>query len=295
MAGVTKSVDKWARWVLERSHGGDPDQKRAWLAELDEFRRGVLRRAHPDQGETFLDVGTGDGLIAFGALPFVGDDGCVIFSDVSDDLLEHCRARASEMNVADRCRFVRASAEDLSAIEDASVDVVATRSVLIYVRSKDQAFREFHRVLRSGGRLSMFEPINRHFADEPGSYWGFDVSRVLDLVEKLETTYHTSDADDPGPMMDFDERDLFGMAEKAGFDRVGLDLEVRREPGSWVTSWRALLKTAGNPLDPTLEEAMDQVFSSDDIERFEREVRPQIERGLGVKRWAFAYVFATKG
>jgi hypothetical protein len=34
-------------------------------------------------------------------------------------------------------------------------------------------------------------------------------------------------------MMDFDERDLFRMAEEVGFSSVGLDLEIRREPGSW--------------------------------------------------------------
>jgi ubiquinone/menaquinone biosynthesis C-methylase UbiE len=51
------------------------------------------------------------------------------------------------------------------------------------VRAKDQAFREFHRVLRKGGRVSIFEPINRYFSDEPGSYWGFDTSSISDLVE----------------------------------------------------------------------------------------------------------------
>lgn len=291
---VANTQDRWARWVLERSHGGDPVQKRAWLANLEAYREGVLRRAHLKRGETLLDVGTGDGLIAFGALPLLGDAGRVIFSDISTELLDHCRALASDMGVLDRCEFVLTSADDLSELDDESVDVVTTRSVLIYVKAKDRAFREFHRVLREGGRVSLFEPINRHFADEPGSYWGFDVADVLDLVQKLETTYHTSDKDDPGPMMDFDERDLFRMAEEAGFRSVGLDLEIRREPGSWVTSWDALLKSAGNPLDPTLEESMRQVFSAEEAERFERHVRPQIERGRGVKKSAFAFLFATK-
>ena len=231
---MTEASDNWAKWVLERSHGGDPDQKENWLGQRESYRDGVLRRARPRPGEPLLDVGTGDGLIAFGALPLVGETGQVVFSDISDDLLEHCRALASELDIASRCRFVRASADDLSAIDDASVDVVTTRSVLIYVRAKDRAFREFHRVLRTGGRLSIFEPINRYFGTEPGSNWGFDVSAVTDLVEKLETTSHSCDENGPGPMMDFDERDLLRMAEKAGFDSANLDLEVRREPGSWL-------------------------------------------------------------
>jgi ubiquinone/menaquinone biosynthesis C-methylase UbiE len=36
-----------------------------------------------------------------------------------------------------------ASAEDLSALPDATVDVVTTRSMLIYVAAKRQAFAEF--------------------------------------------------------------------------------------------------------------------------------------------------------
>lgn len=74
---VPETGDKWAQWVLERSHGGDPDQKREWLARLETYREAVLRRARPNAGEALLDVGTGDGLIAFGALPLVGDDGRV--------------------------------------------------------------------------------------------------------------------------------------------------------------------------------------------------------------------------
>lgn len=86
-------------------------------------------------------------------------------------------------------------------------------------------------------------------------------------------------SDDPRPMMDFDERDLFRMAVDAGFANVALDLEVRSEPASWFTSWDALVKTAGNPLDPTLEESMRELLTPDERERFERHVRRQIGRG----------------
>jgi arsenite methyltransferase len=112
------------------------------------------------------------------------------------ELLDDCRAIATRMGGLNRCRFLRVPAEELSPIEEAPVDVVTNRSMLIYVRAKDQAFREFHRMLRPGERVSIFEPINRYFADEPGSYWGFDTSEVLDLVEKIEGTFQSSDQAD---------------------------------------------------------------------------------------------------
>ena len=46
----------------------------------------VLRNAALTGGETLLDVGAGDGLIAFGALELIGEGGRVIFSDISQDL-----------------------------------------------------------------------------------------------------------------------------------------------------------------------------------------------------------------
>jgi ubiquinone/menaquinone biosynthesis C-methylase UbiE len=69
--------------------------------------------------------------------------------------------RPKELGDLDRCRFLEASAADLAALQELSVDVTTTRAVLIYVEAKQQAFDEFFRVLRPGGRISLYEPINR--------------------------------------------------------------------------------------------------------------------------------------
>ena len=156
-----RELDQWAQWLLHRRHGGDPEELERTLAYLCPIRDRVLDHAGLREGETLLDVGCGDGLIAFGALERVGPSGMVIFSDISQDLLDHSHALAEQMGVLDRCQFLRARAEDLAAILDSSVDVVTTRSVLIYVADKPRAFTEFFRVLRPGGRISLFEPINR--------------------------------------------------------------------------------------------------------------------------------------
>src|SRR6266545_5131616 len=157
--------DQWARWLL---------------------RDRVLRGAMIAAGDTVLDLGAGDGLLAFGALPLVGEHGTVIFSDVSEELLARCRAFAAEQGVLARCRFVRAAAQDLGPVADGSVDVVTTRSVLIYVADKQRAFQEAFRVLRPGGRLSIFEPINQFGFPEPSHrLYGFDVTPVRELAAKV--------------------------------------------------------------------------------------------------------------
>ena len=175
---MTEQRDRWARWLLEHRHGGDPEELARQLPNLEEFRRRVLENAEIREGDVVVDVGTGDGLIGFGALELVGEGGRVIFSDVSTDLLDECRRIAEDLGVTDRCEFLRASADDLP-LPDASVDVATTRSVLIYLMDKRPAFVELHRVLRPGGRLSIFEPINI-FGNETyrERYWGVDVSPV---------------------------------------------------------------------------------------------------------------------
>ena len=93
---MTDSPDRWHRWLLDVRFGGDARYREKDLAEfLYPVRDTVLDEAHLTPGETLLDVGTGDGLIAFGALDRLGSSGHVIFSDISQDLLDHCRAAAS--------------------------------------------------------------------------------------------------------------------------------------------------------------------------------------------------------
>jgi ubiquinone/menaquinone biosynthesis C-methylase UbiE len=298
---VSSSVrDKWADWLLERRHGGDPAALERIRRELGPVRVRVLDNAGLRAGDVVLDVGCGDGLIAFGALDRVGDAGRVIFSDVSNDLLEHARSLAREAGVEARCEFVAARAEDLAPVEDASVDAVTTRSVVIYVplADKPRAFEECFRALRSGGRLSMFEPINRFAFPEPEDrFLGLDVTPILPLVRKVKAALDGLSGDES--LVDFDERDLLALAERAGFAEVRLSYEATiRERGGWwgaAPPWDVMLDTAGNPCAPTIAEALQEALTPAEREAFEAFVRPRYEAQEGTARSAVAYLLAVKG
>lgn len=265
---------------------------------LRPVRDRVLRNAGLSGGETLLDVGAGDGLIAFGALELVGEGGRVIFSDISQDLLDHSRSLAWEMRVLDRCEFVRAPADDLATIEDASVDAVTTRSVLIYVRDKGRAFGEFHRVLKPGGRLSIFEPINSFAYPEPSHlFGGYDVTPVAHLADRVKAIYAEHQPPDESPMLDFDERDLLALAEGGGFAEVHLSYEAGispGRPGDGAPGWETMLRSAPNPLAPTLEEAMAAALTPPEAERFASHLRPLVDRAERTSRDAVAYLRAVK-
>jgi arsenite methyltransferase len=289
-------TDKWAEWVLGRGHGGLSDEERPDLGYLRPIRDRVLKSAAIREGDTLLDVGAGEGLIAFAALDRVGDRGKVIFSDISQPLLDHCRSVAERAGILSRTAFVRASAEDLSEIPDESTDAVTMRSVLIYVDRKDAAFSEFHRVLRPGGRLSIFEPINRYFEMRDDDFWGFDAYPVRELVAKMNTYEgggEDTDSEDD-PMMNFGERDLLDLANAAGFEEARVELVLERKPGSWVKDWESLLKTSPNPNAHTVQEIIEEALSSEEAARFDSYMRPLVDEGRGVMESAFAYLRAVK-
>jgi arsenite methyltransferase len=253
----------------------------------------VLENADVHEGDVVLDVGAGNGLIGFGALELVGGSGRVIFSDVSEDLLDECRRIADELGVADRCDFLRASADDL-ALPAGSVDVVTTRSVLIYLMEKRPAFLEFHRVLKPGGRLSIFEPINVFGHEERRErYWGLDVTPVRHLAEKAMSQWKQPHEH---PLLNFDERDLLRFAEEAGFGEIRMDYqaEITHEP-HFATSFEMLMRFSGNPLDPTLEEVLRSTLDDDERAQFEAYLREELARTtLTPARFATVYLRAFK-
>ena len=245
-------------------------------------------------GDVVLDVGCGDGLIGFGALDRVGPSGRVIFSDVSANLVERCRGTAEQLAVVDRCRFIVNSADDLHDVSDSSVDVATTRSVLIYVDRKDRAFAEFFRVLRPCGRISIGEPINRFSYPEPrGRFLGYDVMPIVEIVDSLEAFFDREERPKINAMMDFDERDLVSLAERTGFGNIHLDLQADIK-APHPQEWTRFVQSAGNPLSPTLEEAMKASLTPGERDRFTTHLRPLVESGTGAQRRAFAYLTAEK-
>jgi SAM-dependent methyltransferase len=279
------TTDRWAQWLLNRRDGGSPAIRAQTQVDLAMFRDGVLGRADLRPDDVLLDVGCGTGLIGFGALERLGPDGRVIFSDISGDLLDECRRTAAG---DPRCRFVRASADDLVGVGDGTVDVVTTRSVLIYSDEKETAFREFFRALRPGGRLSLFEPINR-FLVEHGPFRPFGLSAdtpIDDLLLKVALVYRDAGASPAThPMIDFDERDLLRWAEAAGFDEIELDYQAQlRVPADPIADWAGLKRSAPNPLAPTYGDAIAAVLTSAEQTQLDDYMQALAEAGTPTRR-----------
>jgi arsenite methyltransferase len=256
LPALSGALDQWAEWLVRTRFEGWPEADvTAALAELGRKRDRVLDGAALAAGDVVADVGAGTGLLTLGAVERVGPDGLVVALDVSVDALEELRTNTTAANIS----YLVGQADVLPLL-DRSVDAVVTRSVLIYVADKAEAAREFARVLRSGGRVSLFEPINSRNIPLTESV---DVTPLGELGERLRALNKAFYANPDDPMVNFDESDLQRSFTAAGLVDVKVELgaDVQEIPGE------RYLNQVGAPGRPTVLERWRDAFARDDVER----------------------------
>lgn len=286
--------DIWKQWLLHRRDVTD-EQRAIAQDRFKELRDKVLDKAELVETNVLLDVGTGTGLIAFGALERIGENGRVIFSDISSDCLDHCRSLVEELGLLDRTQFIEAAVEDLSAIPDESVDIVTSRSVLIYTQDKRRAFDEFHRVLKPGGRVSMFEPINSfRVVRRDGWFRGYDVRPIAEIAMKVDAAIEAHQPTTGSTMLGFDERDMMHWAYDAGFKIVTIELTAGIYTCRRSGQWESLYRSAPNPLALSLEEAVAKALDENDAARFVEFMQDAVENQDVEVRGARMFLVAQK-
>jgi len=82
-----------------------------------------------------------------------------------------------EMRCCARRRYEKTTrCSTLAQETGSSHSALTTSSVLIYVKDKAAALAEFYRVLKPGGRISLFEPIYSWMSScDPDSFSGYDI------------------------------------------------------------------------------------------------------------------------
>ncbi|NPT61779.1 class I SAM-dependent methyltransferase [Paraburkholderia elongata] len=293
--------DVWSDWLLHIRHADDQGHEQALHAELKHYADRVLDGARLAPGMTLADIGAGDGLIGFSAIDRIGPSLRVLFTDISAPLLRHTEALAVQRNIQDQCVFIQGSAELLNGIEGDAVDAVTTRAVLAYVPDKMAALREFHRILKPGGRISISEPIMRDDAIEASS-----LRQIVEgLPEKAgDNFFHllhrwkaaqfpdTEEKISASPIANYGERDLVRFALDAGFTDVHMEFHIDVRPA--ITSWDVLLGSSPHPWAPRLGDILANQFTADERLFFEQIFRPQVEGGRLATADRTAYLTAGK-
>jgi len=261
----------------------------------------VLEGAQLSAGMTLADVGAGEGLVAFRAIDRIGPSLRVVLTDLSAPMLRYAESVALKRNVRAQCTFLQCPADNLAGIGDASVDVVATRAVLAYVADKAAALREFFRILKPGGRLSIAEPILQDEAfyaralrrriEDPSQ----PPDRFLTLLHRWKSAQFpdTEEACAKSPIANYSERDLLNMVREATFAEIHLQLHIDVMP-SIVSSWEVFLGSAPHPWAPSLKQILGERFTYAERQFFEQMVRPTVESGRNVTTERAMYLQAQR-
>jgi len=123
---------------------------------VESYADRVLGGAALKPGMTLVDLGAGDGLVAFRAFDRVGASLKVILVDISLPLLKVAEQTAESRGVWEQCTFLEAPAERLGELKDNSVDAVTTRSLTRTLRCESAS--------GSSNLVGDYRLLNRFFA-----------------------------------------------------------------------------------------------------------------------------------
>ncbi|MFN2388800.1 MAG: class I SAM-dependent methyltransferase [Actinomycetota bacterium] len=172
----------------------------------------LVERARLEPGETVLDIGSGRGASALRAAESVGDQGRVVATDLSFEmvvLIEQTRDRRGLTNLT----AVVADAHDLGF--DGGFDVVLSGAVLHLVPDPAAMAASIHRALRPDGRFVVSYPTGG------GERWNFFGNVLRSFARRAARPLDPPPASPP---------DLLTVLREAGFE----DLASTEESGDFV-------------------------------------------------------------
>ncbi len=288
---MTDSKLNWSKWLLKsRFEYMTEEQKEQTLRWLATVRNAVLGNADIQPEDTIIDLGTGTGLLALGALERINEFGKVIFSDKYEDCLLTCKELIKDFEFNKPYEFLLSDCCDIKKPEN-SVDKVLMRSVLVHVLDKKQALAEICRILRPQGIFSAFEPVIRSNTKCWELVNEHDLSDYNDF--KLAEEEFMASANDP--LTNFDEDTIAKDLDEVGFSDGILDKQVVEskyivEPGM-VQSWVSIPPSPGAK---TTREKFLMYFEEPKVNRYINELQQILENKIVTIKSNVLYIKAIK-
>lgn len=127
----------------------DPVVKWGFFGSGDYYRQWAQRRHGLKPGMQVLDVACGTGLVAVAAAKILGGAETITCVDASDGMLDVARTKLA-------AKFVKSRAEGMP-LPDNRFDFLTLGYALRHFTDLELTFREFHRVLKPGGKVLIME------------------------------------------------------------------------------------------------------------------------------------------
>lgn len=172
----------------------------------------MVRTLDPQPGDTVLELAAGPGDVGFTAAPLLGEEGRLISSDFSSEMLEVARRRAGELGLRN-VEHREIDAEDIP-LENDSVDGILCRFGLMLMPDREAVVAEMRRVLRPGGRLALAV-----WSTAQRNPWISIAGRILDELGHAPPP----DPDAPGPWVLADHERLRDLLAGAGFSAAHIE------------------------------------------------------------------------
>jgi len=184
------------------------------------WRRRAVRELALTGNERALDVCTGTADLALEAV--TADDGAagtVVGLDFAGEMLRHGARKIRRAGLGSRVHLVRGDAMHLP-LSPGSFDAAMVAFGIRNVADPAEAARQFHRVLRSGGRLAVLE---FGFPRIPGirTLYAWYFRHLLPRIGRAVSKHGEAYAYLPASVEQFQSPEAFAaMLQEAGFDSV---------------------------------------------------------------------------
>jgi ubiquinone/menaquinone biosynthesis C-methylase UbiE len=200
-------------------------------------------QAEIEPGQTIADFGCGPGFLAIELAKRVGPNGHVHALDINAEFIARARARVMAEGLGEQITLHHLTNGDLP-FADGSLDRLVAKSVIVFVDDPLATFKEFHRVLKPGGKahaverdlgISFMSPV-------PVKNWNA-------LLDAAGYAYRN-------PLIG---RQMYGLAKRAGFSLATVQvISTPDTEGRSLNDIKSLVDHArrGGKIDEELIEAV---------------------------------------
>ncbi|WDP90868.1 MAG: class I SAM-dependent methyltransferase [Desulfobacter sp.] len=203
----------WRSASYELDHAKSVETVKNWESTIKDLVSHVQGK-----GICALDLGTGPGQLAF----YLAQEGFQVTGiDISPGMIRQARQKAKEFGLC--VDFRTGDAENLP-FENDSFDVVTTRNLVWTLPHPEAAVKEWHRVLRPGGRIIISDGYWRNITWSRIHHLVLKTAKGFLRTRRLISCRFFSHYSSLIPSLPLYEgvtlRDVGHLMEKAGFEQV---------------------------------------------------------------------------
>ena len=271
---MSETTLNWSQWLIKsRFSYMTEEQKQQTLNWLLSVRDAVLNNAAIRPSDTILDIGTGTGLLGFGAFDYIDESGKVIFSDKFEDCIDSCKQLAKDLNITKPHDFLVSDCCNIK-LHSNSINRAVMRSVLVHIFEKQQAFSEIYRVLKPLGVFSAFEPV----ISSNTRCWELVPENSLSDYNDFKRAEEECMTAQDDPLTNFDETTIAELLKEVGFSQRIIDKQVVESTytvqSGMVETW---LTTPPSPTAKSMKEKFLLYFEEAKVNNYIKELQAALE------------------